>query len=202
MKKIAKLFKVLELIAIFQRYYFGLGSVGIGSRIGLGVKFYGAKKKIKIGNRTIIESGAVLICTDPGSLIEIGDDCAITSGCYFDTGKSGAIKSGNRTSFNPYCVVYGHGGLVIGDDVRIAAQCIIIPANHRFERTDIPIRMQGLNKIGIVIESDVWIGCGSKILDGVLVGAGSVIAAGSVVCSSVPKNSIVAGVPAKYKKGR
>ncbi|MCK7515996.1 MAG: acyltransferase [Desulfobacterales bacterium] len=72
----------------------------------------------------------------------------------------------------------GDGGLTIGNNVRIAAHTVIIPANHVFDDVNIPIRKQGLSKKGIVIEDDVWIGSGVKILDGVVIGKGCVIGAG------------------------
>lgn len=52
----------------------------------------------------------------------------------------------------------------------------------------------------IVIEDHVWIGLNVTILKGVRVGSGSVIAAGAVVTSDVPSNSLVGGVPAKVIK--
>lgn len=83
----------------------------------------------------------------------------------------------------------------MGKNTMIAAHTIIVPSNHRFERLDLPIRDQGLVKEGIFIEEDVWIGAGSKILDGVHIGKGCVIGAGSVVTKSIDDYSIVAGVP-------
>ena len=57
-----------------------------------------------------------------------------------------------------------------------------IAANHRFDRTDITIRQQGLtSKGGVTICDDVWIGAHSVILDGVTIGQGSVIAAAPVI---------------------
>lgn len=50
------------------------------------------------------------------------------------------------------------------------------------------------------IEDRVWIGLGAIILSGVRVGENSIIAAGAVVTKDVPKNSIVAGNPAKVIK--
>jgi len=52
----------------------------------------------------------------------------------------------------------------------------------------------------IVIEDHVWIGLNATILKGVRIGSGSVIAAGAVVTSDVPANSLVGGVPAKVIK--
>ena len=47
------------------------------------------------------------------------------------------------------------------------------------------------------IGNGVLIGAGAKILGNISIGDGSKIAAGSVVLSSVPPHSTVAGIPAK-----
>lgn len=52
----------------------------------------------------------------------------------------------------------------------------------------------------IIIEDNVWIGLNATILKGVRIGSGSVVAAGAVVTSDVPRNSLVGGVPAKVIK--
>ena len=51
-----------------------------------------------------------------------------------------------------------------------------------------------------VIEDDVMIGANSVILEGVKIGSGSVVAAGSVVTKDVPEGVVVAGSPAKIIK--
>ena len=52
-----------------------------------------------------------------------------------------------------------------------------------------------------VIGNDVWIGSRSVIMQGVKIGDGAVIGAGSIVTKDVPENTIVMGVPARlYKK--
>ena len=49
----------------------------------------------------------------------------------------------------------------------------------------------------IVIEDQAWIAARSMILQGVTVGRGAVVAAGSVVTSEVPSGTIVAGSPCR-----
>ena len=115
----------------------------------------------------------------------------------------GDIVTGSGLSLNPYSILYsGSAGLIIGDNVRIAAHVVVVPENHNFEIIDVPIRFQGLSSKGIVIGSDVWIGAGAKILDGSFIGDGCVVAANAVVRGNIPPNTVVAGVPAKPIKLR
>ncbi|HVF56678.1 MAG TPA: bifunctional UDP-N-acetylglucosamine diphosphorylase/glucosamine-1-phosphate N-acetyltransferase GlmU [Pyrinomonadaceae bacterium] len=58
----------------------------------------------------------------------------------------------------------------------------------------------GKNKHPTVIEDDVKIGSDTMLVAPVRVGARSVTAAGSVVIEDVPRDALVAGVPAKVKK--
>jgi acetyltransferase-like isoleucine patch superfamily enzyme len=54
----------------------------------------------------------------------------------------------------------------------------------------------------IEIGNDVWIGARATILDGVKIGHGAIIAAGSIVTKDVLPYAIVAGVPAKLIRFR
>lgn len=116
--------------------------------------------------------------------------------------QQGFIKIGKDCTVNYGCILYGAGGLEIGDNTRIAAYTVIMPMNHIYADPNIPIWMQGETAVGIRIGNDVWIGSGVKILDGVEIGDGSVVGAGSVVTKSIPKYSIAVGVPSKVIKKR
>ncbi|WP_418555536.1 DapH/DapD/GlmU-related protein [Longibaculum muris] len=52
----------------------------------------------------------------------------------------------------------------------------------------------------IILKEKSWIGAGSTILAGVIIGKNSIVAAGSVVTKDVPDNCIVGGNPAKIIK--
>lgn len=54
----------------------------------------------------------------------------------------------------------------------------------------------------VVIGHDVWIGAGVKMVGGIRIGNGAVIAAGSVVTHDVAPYSVVGGVPARLIKMR
>ena len=54
----------------------------------------------------------------------------------------------------------------------------------------------------VVIGNDVWVGANTTILNGVHIGDGAIIAAGSVVVRDVPAYTVVGGVPAKEIKKR
>lgn len=166
-----------------------------GARIAQAARIIDTHGPISIGTGTEIMGFAEVSTEDYGK-IWIGENCRICTGALLLT-YGGYIKIGNNCSVNPYTVLYGQGGLTIGDGVRIAAHTVIIPANHNFSDREKPIYQQGLTKKGVVIEDDVWIAAGVRILDGVTIGRGSVIGAGAVVTRDTPPFSINVGVPSK-----
>ena len=157
-------------------------------------------RKISIGPRTKISRHSSLRLYGGGS-IKLGSNCRVMDYALI-LSYGGAVEIGDDCSINPFCVLYGHGGLKIGNGVRIASHTVMVPANHTFENLEIPIWRQPETRRGIVIEDDVWIGAGCKILDGVRIGRGSVIGAGAVVKDSLPEYSIAAGVPARVIRNR
>lgn len=167
------------------------------SHIGLGATVVG--KSIQAGKGAVIESGSVLDARD-GSIL-LGPDSRIRSGARI-LAWGGDIVTGSGTSANAGVVIYGTGGVRIGDNVRIAANAVIVSSSHVISSTRTPIAFQGHTARGIAIEDDVWIGANSTVLDGVVIGRGSVVAAGAVVNRDVAPYSIVGGVPARRIRSR
>ncbi len=101
------------------------------------------------------------------------------------------LKIGDYSQINPGTAIYGN--VVIGKYVMIAPNCMIAGGNHKYNNIVDPMIFQGSFSKGIVIEDDVWIGANSTILDGVTIGKGAIIAAGSTVAKDVFPFDIVAG---------
>jgi acetyltransferase-like isoleucine patch superfamily enzyme len=87
----------------------------------------------------------------------------------------------------------------MGPRVQIAPNCAFYPYNHGFAPGK-PILHQPLESKGdILIEEDAWLGVGVIVLDGVRIGKGAVIAAGSVVTQNIPDGAIAMGAPRVVK---
>jgi len=110
------------------------------------------------------------------------------------------VTIGDNTTLNRNrCIL---DNVIIGKNVSIAPNVVIVGSNHIFKDPEVLIKLQGSESKGIVIEDDVWIAANVTILDGVSIGQGSIIAAGSVVNKDVPPYTLVGGIPAKLIKER
>ena len=87
----------------------------------------------------------------------------------------------------------GMGFLEIGDDTIFGNYVSIHPENHNYHNTNIPIRLQGVNGVGVKIGKNCWIGAKVTILDGTIIGDNSVAAAGAVVRGQFPDNCVIGG---------
>lgn len=110
------------------------------------------------------------------------------------------ITIGDNVSIHTMCYLDAFGGINIGNNVSIAHQSSLISFDHTYSDENKPIKYNHDLKGKIIIQDDVWLGCGCRILQGVTIGSRSIIAAGAVVTKDVESRSIVGGVPAKLIK--
>ncbi|WP_372739246.1 DapH/DapD/GlmU-related protein [Neptunomonas sp.] len=103
------------------------------------------------------------------------------------------LTMGMRSSLGYSSFVDAGGGVSIGDFVMISH---FVSINSMSHPTTPPYH--GTVKAQIRINDHAWIGAGSIIMQGVEIGEGSIVGAGSVVTKDVPAWTIVAGVPAKH----
>jgi acetyltransferase-like isoleucine patch superfamily enzyme len=156
-------------------------TVNIGDNVEINAL---SRDGIRMGNNVSIHRNTIIECTGVIRSIGIG------------------LIIGNNVGIAQNCFIQVRGKVVIDDDVIIGPGVSIFSENHNFSDPDTPIRDQGETRIGISIEEGVWIGAGATVLDGVIIGRHSIIAAGSIVNKNIPAYSIVAGIPAKIKKSR
>ena len=128
-----------------------------------------------------------------------GENVSIDKGAVF--GKGDRIRIGNNSGIGAHCFI--PNGSVIGDDVMMGTNVYVLSQNHRFDRTDIPMRKQGFSSAQpIIIDDDVWIGNNVNILVGRHIAKGTIIGIGSVLTKDFPEYSIVGGNPAKLIRSR
>lgn len=150
--------------------------------------------------------------------LETGMQCVL-EGKYIFEKDSGHIKIGNRCHIGGSMLI-SINEIIIDDDVTIAWDCLLYDHNShstnweerkndtKQEYKDI---QAGLNQIAnknwdvvksapIHICSKAWVGTGAKILKGVTIGEGAIVAAGSVVVKDVEPWTIVGGNPAQIVK--
>lgn len=176
-----------------------------GMMLGKGVSFFNSPKIyfgkfLRIGNYSYIAA-----LSKNG--IHFGDNVSIGAFSRIIVSTSlnhigEKIKIGNNVGIGEYAYLGGAGGLEIGDECIVGQYLSCHPENHNYADISVSIRHQGVSRKGIKIENNCWIGSKVTILDGVTIGKGSIIAAGSVVNKSFPEHSIIGGVPAKLIKTR
>lgn len=139
---------------------------------------------------------------DLGDHVNIGDYTRIeASGTITNIGCG--IKIGDNSGIGSFSFIGGAGGVSIGRDVIMGQWVSFHPENHNTSSIELPIRLQGVNRRGIVVGDNCWFGAKVTILDGVNIGSGSIIAAGAVVTAGkYPDNAVLGGVPAKIIKYR
>lgn len=131
-------------------------------------------------------------------IIKCGDNIYIATNVRIKNFEG--LLIGDNVSFHENCYIDAIGGIEIKDDVSIAHNCSIVSFEHDWSDDKVSIKYNKLKKKGIFINSDVWVGCGSRILAGAYVDSRVIIAAGSVVKGDLNSNCIYAGVPAKEIK--
>ncbi|MCJ0929720.1 acyltransferase [Virgibacillus halodenitrificans] len=110
------------------------------------------------------------------------------------------LTLGSNISIHSFNYLDAYGGISIGDNVSIANHCTIISSDHTWEDPNLPIKYNEVLKKPIVIQEDVWVAAGCRILGDVIISNRTVIGAGAVVNKNLKANSLYVGVPARKIK--
>ncbi|KAA0542913.1 MULTISPECIES: CatB-related O-acetyltransferase [Citrobacter] len=136
--------------------------------------------------------------THAGNLFNMG---AVSVGRY----SYGVINAhtwngaGEQLSIGDYVSIAENVTFLLGGNHHISGFCTF-PFKSKSRALDPDT--DAINKGGIIIGDDTWIGMNVIILSGVNIGRGCVVAAGSVVTKSFPPFSVIGGNPAKLIKYR
>ena len=184
--RIRPIFSRNSLINLYFRFKKGLS-------LGKGVKFYGFPIiDIRKGGRIIIGQNVTLNSRNRGYHGLLCSPVKLFSDRY-----NSLIEIGDNTRVHGSCI-HAMRKISIGKNCLIAANCNIIDSDgHEVDVEDVTTRIntEGKKK-EVVIADNVWIGLNCIILPGSKIGNGSVIGAGSVVRGEIPPYSVAVGNPA------
>ncbi len=180
---------------------------GCGGRLFLGrqvrILFPG---RLHVGRNVAISDHTFMNCYGARGVV-LGDNVRIREHGWVQvtsqlTNPGKGLTVGADTYIGPHSVLGAGGGIAIGRNVTMGAYVQLLGEDHGFADPDRPINEQGVSRQGIRIGDDCWLGNSVIVLDGVSIGMGAVVGAGSVVTRDVPPRTIVAGNPARVIRER
>ncbi len=130
---------------------------------------------------------------------KIGNDSIIMDVKFFNwhhTGPKG-LKIGDRCFIGDEAMLDLYDNVTLENDVTLAQRVLVLThMNVGYKNHPLQKYFPKVSK-PVVLKEGCFIGASVTILPGVTVGERSFVAAGSIVTSNIPKESVFAGVPAK-----
>ncbi|ACU91357.1 Acetyltransferase (isoleucine patch superfamily)-like protein [Desulfomicrobium baculatum DSM 4028] len=146
------------------------------------------------------------ICLSKDSMLHIGDRSIVEGRVIFER-PGGIVRIGSRTFIGCSTIICATR-IDIGDDVLVSFGVTIVDHDSHsisFEerKDDVVMWLEGkkdwmhVKSNPVCVKDKAWIGMHAIILEGVTIGEGAVVGAGSVVTRDVPAYTLVAGNPAR-----
>ena len=169
-------------------------------------------KYADIDGDTVYLQGAQCINTGSRDHVTIKSHCTI--GAQFVCKFGGKIFVDQNTYIGPGTIIQSKESIAIGNNVIIANNVVIMDNNNHPTDPQMRMKMSACSdymndelwswkyseSAPVVIEENVWIGRDARIMKGVTIGKGSIVALGAIVTHDVPSYCVVAGNPAKVVK--
>ena len=188
-----------------------LRAIGQHVRFGLGVRIYGPQW-VQIGDECWIDDYVIILA---GPIMEDGRFVYHKPNPKF-TAKTGEVIIGHQVHIAPYVQLQGHGGLLIGDCLTIAAGAKVYSLSHHYRDLtgqgnaetiwkfggSISPQEQALISGPVVIQDGAAVGLNSVVLPGSVIGENSWLGAMSVLRGELPPGVIAVGNPATTVKDR
>jgi acetyltransferase-like isoleucine patch superfamily enzyme len=110
----------------------------------------------------------------------------------------GHVTIGSDSTVSANCVLFGAGGIDIGERFGCGPGCMLFSSRDQFEAAAARPGAPGTHLLApVTVEDDVLLFAGCIIGPGTTLGRGAVIGAGSVVLDDVAPATLYAGVPAR-----
>jgi maltose O-acetyltransferase len=127
--------------------------------------------------------------------MRIGPGSSIHRGCR--AYRAHRVVIGRNSVINYGVLLDGRAGLAIGDNVSISEGVTILTLEHDVDDSGLALR-----RGPVILDDYVFVGAHARVLPGVRIGRGAVVAAGAVVTRDVQPMAVVGGSPAKLIRRR
>lgn len=111
------------------------------------------------------------------------------------SGPSGVIDIGDGVFINYGSMISAHLSVRIGSNVMVGNYCIV--ADTETPGIGDPTAASSIEPRAVEIGEGAWLAARVTVLPGARIGAGAVIAAGSVVAGEIPAGAVAGGIPAR-----
>jgi carbonic anhydrase/acetyltransferase-like protein (isoleucine patch superfamily) len=164
------------------------------------ISFHGSENIVFIGDGSKIGNGEIRFYNSNG-LVVLNDNNQHPNWfkVWLHSPSSWVYWGKNATSNGVICVTDNSKGIFVDDDCMFASNTWI-RCSDMHDIFDIHSSETINDSADVLIESHVWVAQESLILKGAKIGAGSIIAARSLVTGEIPKFTLAMGSPAKIVK--
>jgi acetyltransferase-like isoleucine patch superfamily enzyme len=185
-----------------SRLYGGLlGRAGRGMIIGRSVTLRGPSR-IYLADKVVLDEQVEISVRGDQGRVNIGAGTHVSRGTIMHT-RDGLIDIGPESSLGTNCRLGTTGKITIGRYGLFAAGCYIGGEDHPADDPSIPmVKRPAVSRGGVTMGEDVWLGFRATVLDGVTIGDGAIIGAGSLVTKDIPALAVAVGTPAKVVRYR
>ncbi len=183
----SELFKKLNMKVCSSMNY--ISALWWGVQIGKGCNFIGRTYFNRLQNSNItIGENCKFNSSHKSNLIGVYTPCMIST-----IAKGAIIEIGDGCGFSG-TVIGAALHVRLGKNVRCGANTLITDSDWHTDDYRVG------KDAPVIIEENVWLGYGVKVLKGVHIGKNSLVGANSVVTKDIPENVIAAGNPCRVVK--
>lgn len=192
----------------YKYYKRNLKYIGKNVKIDTGVFIYGMEY-VSIDDNSHIDKNCIIVGSS--SKLDLSQRAVKIKENSTTLVDKGEIFIGKECHISQYCMIYGYGGVYIGDN------CVMSTGSKVYSLTSMPtnpfdeaeiisiVPYEGISPtlLGkVVLNDNVWIGINSVISPGVIIGRNSFVRSNSIVLNSFDENSYIAGDPAIFIRNR